>query len=143
MSDRTSDHAAFENAENAIDLREVERASSENPDRKFSQHALDGAGPLRIVHVLRAPVGGLFRHVLDLAGEQAARGHRVGVIADSLTGGARAESALAALAPRLALGLCRLPIHRLPHPSDLLALSTVSRRLDAWAADILHGHGSK
>ena len=93
--------------------------------------------------MLRAPVGGLFRHVLDLAGEQAARGHQVGVIADSLTGGARAESALAALAPRLALGLCRLPIHRLPHPSDLPALFRVSQRLNAWAADVLHGHGSK
>lgn len=143
MSDSTSDHAAFENAENAIDFREARCASSENPVRNFSQHALDAVGPLRIVHVLRAPVGGLFRHVLDLAGEQAARGHQVGVIADLLTGGARADSALATLAPRLALGLCRLPIHRLPHPSDLRALFTVRRRLDAWAADVVHGHGSK
>ena len=28
---------------------------------------------LRILHVLRAPLGGLFRHVVDLAREQAAR----------------------------------------------------------------------
>ena len=47
--------------------------------------------PVSIVHVLRAPVGGLFRHVIDLSREQAARGCRVGVIADSSTGGARAE----------------------------------------------------
>ena len=44
---------------------------------------------LAVLHVLRAPVGGLFRHVLDLAREQAARGCRVGVVADSLTGGPR------------------------------------------------------
>jgi glycosyltransferase involved in cell wall biosynthesis len=148
MSDRAPDHAAHEHArshaENAIDFRKLERlASSEEPAPPFSQRALDGGSPLRIVHVLRAPVGGLFRHVLDLAGEQAARGHRVGVIADSLTGGAGAESALAALAPRLALGLCRLPIRRLPHPSDLQALAEISRRLHAWKADVVHGHGSK
>jgi hypothetical protein len=45
---------------------------------------------LNILHVFRAPVGGLFRHVLDLSREQVARGHRVGLIADSRTGGARA-----------------------------------------------------
>ena len=42
--------------------------------------------PLRILHVLRAPVGGLFRHVVDLAREQAARGHSVGLIAEFLDG---------------------------------------------------------
>ncbi len=104
---------------------------------------LDCAGPLRIVHVLRAPVGGLFRHVLDLAGEQAARGHHVGVIADSLTGGAPAERVLAALAPKLALGVSRLPIRRAPHSSDLQALYMISRRLRSFAPDVLHGHGSK
>jgi len=47
--------------------------------------------PLNILHVFRAPVGGLFRHVLDLTQEQIARGHRVGLIADSNTGGPHAE----------------------------------------------------
>ncbi len=104
---------------------------------------MNSASPLRIVHVLRAPVGGLFRHVLDLSAEQAARGHAVGIVADSLTGGARADAALAALAPSLALGLCRLPIHRLPHPSDVRALVAISRLLNACAPDVVHGHGSK
>ena len=53
--------------------------------------------PLNILHVLRAPLGGLFRHVVDLAQGQAARGHRVGLIVDSTTGGTRAEAALASL----------------------------------------------
>ncbi len=48
--------------------------------------------PLNILHVFRAPVGGLFRHVRDLAQAQAERGHRVGLIADSNTGGERAEA---------------------------------------------------
>jgi hypothetical protein len=50
--------------------------------------------PLRILHAVRAPVGGIFRHVLDLANGQADRGHHVGIVADSLTGGERAEAAL-------------------------------------------------
>ena len=57
---------------------------------------------LNILHVFRAPVGGLFRHVLDLTQEQIVRGHRVGLIADSNTGGARAEEILQQLAPSLA-----------------------------------------
>ena len=38
------------------------------------------AGRLRIVHLFRAPVGGLFRHVRDLARAQSEAGHDVGVI---------------------------------------------------------------
>ena len=56
---------------------------------------------LNVLHVLRAPVGGLFRHVLDLARGQIAHGHRVGFIADASTGGAWAEESLARLAPNL------------------------------------------
>ena len=45
-------------------------------------------GQLKILHVLRAPLGGLFRHVLDVAREQVRRGHAVGLVADTTTGGA-------------------------------------------------------
>ena len=41
--------------------------------------------PLRILQILRAPIGGLFRHVNDLTRELAARGHQIGIVADSLT----------------------------------------------------------
>lgn len=99
--------------------------------------------PLRIVHVLRAPVGGLFRHVLDLSNEQIARGHSVGLIANSLTGGARGDALLAELEPKLALGLMRLPMRRLPHHSDLKALTKVIGRLRDLSPDVVHGHGSK
>ena len=65
--------------------------------------------PLRILHATRAPVGGIFRHILDLANGQADRGHHVGIVADSLTGGERAEQALAEIAPRLKLACIALP----------------------------------
>jgi glycosyltransferase involved in cell wall biosynthesis len=93
--------------------------------------------------VLRAPVGGLFRHVVDLAGGQAARGHRVGIIVDATTGGARAEAVLAELAPRLALGVTRVPMSRQIGLRDVTAVAHVARRAADVAADVLHGHGAK
>src|SRR5882757_2969401 len=99
--------------------------------------------PLNILHVFRTPVGGLFRHVLDLSRAQAARGHRVGLIADSSTGGARTESQFAEIAPHLALGIARLPMHRNPNPSDLAALLQVTKIIARSQADVVHGHGAK
>jgi glycosyltransferase involved in cell wall biosynthesis len=98
---------------------------------------------LRILHVLRAPVGGLFRHVVDLASGQAARGHQVGVIADASTGGAQAEAVLADLAKSLALGLSRVPMSRGIGLSDLKAVAHVGARIDAARPDVVHGHGAK
>lgn len=99
--------------------------------------------PLNIVHVFRTPVGGLFRHVVDLAAEQAARGHRVGIVADSTTGGARAEQVFGTLEPKLALGLVRIPMRRQPGLSDLGALRRVMRFIREANADVVHGHGAK
>jgi glycosyltransferase involved in cell wall biosynthesis len=98
---------------------------------------------LKILHVFRAPIGGLFRHVLDVARGQAARGHRVGLIVDSMTGGARAEAALAELAPRLALGIERIAIPRQLSLRDLAAVRHVARKIAALEPDVLHGHGAK
>jgi glycosyltransferase involved in cell wall biosynthesis len=99
--------------------------------------------PLRILHAVRAPVGGIFRHILDVANGQADRGHHVGIIADSLTGGERAAAALTEIAPRLKLGVHRIAIHREPHPADFLVWARfmwLTRRLKP---DVLHGHGAK
>src|SRR5215813_954736 len=103
----------------------------------------ESGAPLNILHVLRAPVGGLFRHVSDLARGQIARGHRVGVIADSSTGAGEAEAALAALRPELALGLTRVPMSRHIGTGDVAAVAHVSQRAAEAAADVLHGHGAK
>jgi glycosyltransferase involved in cell wall biosynthesis len=99
--------------------------------------------PLNILHVFRAPVGGLFRHVADLAQGQIARGHRVGLIADAGTGGARADEALQKLAPFLSLGLTRIAMPRQPGPGDVFALAHVMRRIAHSRAHIVHGHGAK
>ena len=99
--------------------------------------------PLRILHVLRAPLGGLFRHVVDLTRAQAARGHLVGMVTDSLTGGARARDLLDELRPALALGVYRIAMRRNPHPSDIVALARVRSAIRAAAPDVVHGHGSK
>ena len=99
--------------------------------------------PLSIVHVLRAPVGGLFRHVIDLSREQAARGCRVGVIADSSTGGARAEELFRDLSPSLALGAHRIPMPRNPGLGDVANILKIGRLLSRLSPDVVHGHGSK
>jgi glycosyltransferase involved in cell wall biosynthesis len=105
--------------------------------------AKDGSKHLRILHVLRSPVGGLFRHVCDLTREQARAGHDVGIVCDSLTGGSTAESALRNLAPFCSLGITRLAMRRLPHPSDASHTLRIRRMEAELKADILHGHGAK
>jgi glycosyltransferase involved in cell wall biosynthesis len=99
--------------------------------------------PLRILHAVRAPVGGIFRHILDVANGQADRGHHVGIIADSMTGGERAEAALAAIAPRLKLGVHRLAIRREPVPIDAVVWAHFMRLIRKLTPDVLHGHGAK
>jgi glycosyltransferase involved in cell wall biosynthesis len=99
--------------------------------------------PLRIVHAVRAPVGGIIRHILDLANGQAERGHQIALITDSLTGGERAAAALAEIAPRMRLGVYRLPIRREPSPGDTLAWLRFARLIARLKPDVLHGHGAK
>lgn len=102
----------------------------------------DGSS-LRILHCLRAPVGGLFRHVADLAREQTRRGHQVGLICDSTTGQPASEDMLAELDSDLTLGVLRLAMAREPGLGDLRAAIKVARCLDRHRVDIVHGHGAK
>ncbi|WP_234683847.1 glycosyltransferase family 4 protein [Bradyrhizobium monzae] len=99
--------------------------------------------PLRILHAVRAPVGGIFRHIVDLANGQVDRGHHVGILADGLTGGERADKALAELAPRLKLGVHRLAIRREPSPEDFLVWLRMRRLIATLKPDVMHGHGAK
>lgn len=98
---------------------------------------------LRILHILRAPTGGLFRHVRDLVRGQSEAGNAVGVICDSLTGGDRADAALAELAPQCSLGVARSRMARLPGPGDVTAAFELARVCHTMRPDILHGHGAK
>ena len=99
--------------------------------------------PLRILHAVRTPVGGIFRHILDLANGQVDRGHQVGIIADTLTGGERANRALAQIGPRLKLGVHRLAIRREPSLSDALVWMRFQRLIRQLKPRVVHGHGAK
>jgi len=98
---------------------------------------------LRILHVFRAPLGGLFRHVLDVARGQAERGHAVGIFCDSNTGGPRADEFFRELSEKLELGITRVPMSRYPSATDAAAQwgeIALRRRLEP---DVVHCHGSK
>ena len=99
--------------------------------------------PLRILHATRAPVGGIIRHILDLANGQAEQGHHVGIIADSLTGGERAAQALAEIAPRMKLGVYRIAIRREPSLLDFVTWAQLTSMVRRLKPDVLHGHGAK
>jgi glycosyltransferase involved in cell wall biosynthesis len=101
------------------------------------------AAPLRIVHLVRAPIGGIFRHIADLALAQTRAGHQVGVICDSSTGGTFEDEAIARLAPQLALGVQRFPMRRQVTPGDMKALWALYRHVSGHSPDVLHGHGAK
>ena len=94
--------------------------------------------PLKILHVFRAPLGGLFRHVLDIARGQAERGHQVGIFCDATTGGTRADAVFRELSQTLALGITRVPMSRYPSLTDFraqMAQIALRRRL---APDVVH-----
>ena len=112
-------------------------------DRAANSNAPPPGGGLRILHVFRAPLGGLFRHVVDLTRGQAAAGHSVGIVCDSTTGGDVADRLLAELAPILKLGVSRIPMQRNPGANDLFAIRHVLARTRQTQPDVVHGHGSK
>jgi glycosyltransferase involved in cell wall biosynthesis len=99
--------------------------------------------PLRILQILRAPVGGLFRHVQDLTRELAARGHQIGIVADSLHTDALSGERLERLRPHAALGIHSLPIPRLFGPDDIFSALKVRRLARELRIEVLHGHGAK
>lgn len=98
---------------------------------------------LRIVHLFRSPVGGIFRHVRDLCDAQAAAGHEVGIICDSTTGGEYEDRYFRQIADGLPLGVTRTPIQRHVGPGDVAAAWRTLRIIRAMQPDILHGHGAK
>ncbi len=97
----------------------------------------------RILHVFRAPLGGLFRHVIDLANEQVARGHEVGLFFDSAARGDHVAPALARIGGGLSLGASGCPIRRNPHPGDAVAIARFMNKIAEVRPDVVHGHGSK
>lgn len=98
---------------------------------------------MRILHVFRTPLGGLFRHVRDLARGQQARGHDAGILCDSLTGGSGAPALLQTAEAFCSLGIKRIPISRLPGLGDLSGIAQTASHARQVKPDIIHCHGAK
>jgi glycosyltransferase involved in cell wall biosynthesis len=98
---------------------------------------------MKILHVFRAPIGGLFRHVRDLARGQTELGHEVGIVCDSTTGGDYAAELIESLKPFCSLGIERRPISRLPGLGDLAGAKAVMEVAERCQPDVIHGHGAK
>ena len=99
--------------------------------------------PLRIVHCFRSPVGGIFRHVRDLAEQHSRAGHQVGILCDSTTGSEHEDRLFEQIMPYLALGLRRMPIARSVGFGDIWALHKSYKEIKELRPDVLHGHGAK
>jgi len=98
---------------------------------------------MRIVHYFRSPIGGIFRHVRDLLGQQAANGQAVGIICDSVTGGAYEDQLFEQIMPDLKLGLHRIKMARSIAPRDLTTLIQSTNLLKELQPDVVHTHSAK
>ncbi|MCH9807694.1 MAG: glycosyltransferase family 4 protein [Alphaproteobacteria bacterium] len=92
---------------------------------------------------MRAPVGGLFRHVRDLALEQVKWGLEVGVLFDANSSDGLTSQRLSALEPHLPLGLHSAGMGRAPGLGDLRCIAETRRLSRELQIDVLHGHGAK
>jgi glycosyltransferase involved in cell wall biosynthesis len=99
--------------------------------------------PLTILHTIRAPRGGVLRHVDDLARAQTLAGHKVGLVCDGETGNPRDSGILDALARDLALGIDRIAMRRTIGVADIAAAMAVAGAINQAKPDVVHGHGAK
>ncbi len=101
------------------------------------------ARKLHILQVLRAPIGGLYRHVADLSAALSARGHAVGLVMASGLDDAQTKERLSPIEQHLSLGVHRLPMARLFGVSDLTTPMALRKLMQQLEVDIVHGHGAK
>ncbi|MCB1516624.1 MAG: glycosyltransferase family 4 protein [Hyphomicrobiaceae bacterium] len=93
--------------------------------------------------VLRAPIGGLYRHVVDLSGMLAKRGHQVGIVMDSEVEDAQTFARIDALPEPPALGVHRVRIPRVLGLGDFTASFKIRDLANSLKVDVVHGHGAK
>jgi len=98
---------------------------------------------MRVLHVMRLPMGGLFRHVQDLVAGQQATGIAAGVVCAPPPDDGVSAARLAALEAKCGLGLHVLPMHRLPGLSDLANMREIGALTARLRPDVVHGHGAK
>lgn len=97
----------------------------------------------RVLLITRAPVGGLWRHILDLTDGLLERGFELGVVVDSLRASESVKATLKRFEPRLALGVHTLDIPRLPGVGDVRVARYCRKLIKDLKPDIVHGHGAK
>ncbi|MEQ1529503.1 MAG: glycosyltransferase family 4 protein [Methylococcales bacterium] len=98
---------------------------------------------MNVLHVFRAPVGGLFRHVCDLVEQQAKMGLNVGIVCDASTGADNAVNKLQQLEPYCKLGIHRLPMSRSLGVADVKVVQNLPELCKTMQLHIVHGHGAK
>lgn len=98
---------------------------------------------MKILHILRAPIGGLFRHVRDLAEQQVNDGHQVGFVTAIPPDTDYVKQLFADIEPKLSLGIQKLNISRLPSFSDYQNIQNIKDIVINNDIDIIHGHGAK
>jgi len=99
--------------------------------------------PLRVLQVLRAPVGGLFRHVCDLSSHLDQTGHEVGLVVDALSYDSETATKLNDISKHLKLGTHPIAIPRLFGRQDISAPFQIKKLLRLLDIDVVHGHGAK
>jgi len=88
-------------------------------------------------------MGGLFRHVRDLAVAHQQSGHQVGVICDVAGTPGYNEAMVAELSERLTLGLHRTQMRRAVGPGDIMDSRNILKIIKELQPNVLHGHGAK
>lgn len=97
----------------------------------------------RVLHCLRSPVGGLFRHVCDLAEQQSLHGADVAIVSDATTANALTERHLHRLEQICTLGVHRTSMSRKISVSDLWARRRIIELAKSLSVHVIHGHGAK
>lgn len=97
----------------------------------------------RVLLITRAPVGGLWRHILDLTDGLLDRGFELGIVVDSLRASDSVKGVLERFEPKLALGVHTLAIPRVPGVGDLRVARYCRKLIKELKPDIVHGHGAK
>ncbi len=98
---------------------------------------------LRVLHLMRAPLGGLFRHVCDLAHGQREAGLKVGIVMGEAPCDPVSVARLREVAADCELGVHVIPMSRMPGLGDLANLYRLFRLTRRLGVDVIHGHGAK
>lgn len=106
--------------------------------------ALQGDSEVRrVLHIMRLPMGGLFRHVRDLVMGQQEAGIAAGVVCAAPPDDGISAKRLAEMERYCGLGLHVLPMSRLPGFGDIANVYELGALVRHLKPGILHGHGAK